>query len=126
MKRYEYNVLCRLVVKAETQAAGDKALEDGSHSYWHGEVGRIVREDVWFQLPGEEVIEAKPVPFSNNAVDPAILRLRAYFKQNKISKALVARRLKVNTGSIYGWLAGKWIPSPEAIKKIKQFLTAEQ
>jgi len=131
MKRFEYNVLTRIIVKAESREQAETLVPPK----YFGEVGRVVREETWFQLPGEEVIEAPPaapVKFVDRPLKESLLHeravdgLREFLRSNKkISKHLIAKRMGVNSASIYSWIKGKWKPEKESVEKILNFLARE-
>jgi DNA-binding transcriptional regulator YiaG len=142
MKRYEYDILVRLVVKAENQEQANEVVAKkwGTNSF---ESGRIIREKPWFQLPDEEVIEAPESYLPSAVVEAArspkhlkrasrvsvtrtVNRLKEFLDKTQVSKHVVARRMGINSASLYSWLSGKWKPGHESIKKINAFLDQEE
>jgi DNA-binding transcriptional regulator YiaG len=51
-----------------------------------------------------------------------VVQLRDHLKKTGISKRSLATALGINTANLYGWLAGKWKPSPEYQAKIQAYL----
>jgi hypothetical protein len=137
--RYEYNILCRLVVKADSREEADRATSMSWNSPY--EIGRIVVENAtWFEMPGDKVIEklAPDIPkpelvevrkrrySSKKAAEDAVNRLQEYIDKNSPHIHAMAKRIGINSASIYGWLNHQWKPTPESIQKITRFLDKEE
>ena len=138
MKRFEFYTLSKVVILAESrdQAEDVYRLEPKGEE----QLGSIVIEsDSAWSLPGEQVARAEDymamlennrrpplieeqIKASESEVDKLIERLAAHMAKNNIKQPVMARALKVSSGTISGWLAKKWSPGPNMQERIKEFL----
>jgi hypothetical protein len=148
MKRYEYSALLRIIVKAESRESADAAYEKTkSGPTWQWCVGEIVREEEWWQLPGDSYVDAtnmvhfkspdekelaelikltEPVEIKPDKVDQLVTELKLFIDSGRKSRSSVARDLGVNVASVSFWIAGKWRPSPKKQEAIRRFLEAQK
>ena len=145
-KRYEFDVLCRFVIKAYSREAAQLIYESQKELMYRWVVGEpIVQETEWWQLPGEKVLagptaalpwklenaEVKLKPRSKSRrklqlksqleMSQLVNRLKNLY-QHGTSAASIARALKVSPASVYGWLQGRWKPSESMKTPIEEYL----
>jgi hypothetical protein len=139
MKRFEYDILCRVIVNAESQEEADRLV--GRFDY---EVGRIVRENPWFELPGEQLFRMKsedrpvmktmgtpPVGDVQSDIDKyqavqLLSRLWKHMERKGLSLSAVAKKLHTTTSTLTGWKSGKWKPSEKSQERIIKWCIEEE
>lgn len=139
-KRYEYDYLCRLIVKAESRDAAEKIVGQELSRLVEYLVGLpIVREyETWFQNPFERVVEETGQTLARAKIqvetairaaeaktDP-VAGLKQYLAKSGKSQEKVAKALGISNSTVNAWINDRWRPAPDMANKITQFLLSQQ